>query len=174
MPWMPRLRRAVLLGICEPQMTGIGGDCFVLLKPAGEERIVALNGSGRAPAALSAPDMRGRGLTEIPPESIEAVTVPGPVDAFCRLVGGLGKTRARRQPCARDPLRGGGRAGRAARRARLVRRAHRPARRGPETVLPDKRCRCREPGRSSAHAAPGRGSCAVSQSMAARHSMKAR
>jgi anti-sigma regulatory factor (Ser/Thr protein kinase) len=26
---------AVLLGICEPQMTGIGGDCFVLLKPAG-------------------------------------------------------------------------------------------------------------------------------------------
>lgn len=24
---------AVLLGICEPQMTGIGGDCFVLLKP---------------------------------------------------------------------------------------------------------------------------------------------
>ena len=34
---------AVLLGICEPQMTGIGGDCFVLFKPAGGERIVALN-----------------------------------------------------------------------------------------------------------------------------------
>ena len=24
---------AVLLGICEPQMTGIGGDCFVLFSP---------------------------------------------------------------------------------------------------------------------------------------------
>ena len=24
---------AVLLGICEPQMTGIGGDCFVLSHP---------------------------------------------------------------------------------------------------------------------------------------------
>jgi len=31
---------AVLLGICEPQMTGIGGDCFVLLKPAGDERVL--------------------------------------------------------------------------------------------------------------------------------------
>ena len=45
---------AVLLGICEPQMTGLGGDVFVLLKPAGEERIVGLNGSGRAPAGLHA------------------------------------------------------------------------------------------------------------------------
>ncbi|MGB8815560.1 MAG: gamma-glutamyltransferase, partial [Paracoccaceae bacterium] len=48
------LAAAVLLGICEPQMTGIGGDCFILLKPAGEERVVALNGSGRAPQGLSA------------------------------------------------------------------------------------------------------------------------
>ena len=44
------LAGAVLLGICEPQMTGIGGDCFALIKPAGEDRILALNGSGRAPA----------------------------------------------------------------------------------------------------------------------------
>ncbi|TKA96124.1 gamma-glutamyltransferase, partial [Cereibacter changlensis] len=57
---------AVLLGICEPQMTGIGGDCFVLLKPAGDERIVALNGSGRAPAGLSAAALRDRGLGAMP------------------------------------------------------------------------------------------------------------
>ncbi|GHE03539.1 gamma-glutamyltransferase [Defluviimonas sp. 20V17] len=82
---------AVLLGICEPQMTGIGGDCFVLLKPAGEERIVALNGSGRAPAGLSAAEMRGRGLTAVPPHGPEAVTVPGAVDAFCRLSQDWGK-----------------------------------------------------------------------------------
>ena len=42
---------AVLLGICEPPMTGIGGDCFALLSRPGEP-VVALNGSGRAPAAL--------------------------------------------------------------------------------------------------------------------------
>ncbi|MGB8623496.1 MAG: gamma-glutamyltransferase, partial [Paracoccaceae bacterium] len=76
---------AVLLGICEPQMTGIGGDCFVLLKPAGEERIVALNGSGRAPNGLSASAMREKGLSAVPEDGPEAVTVPGAVDAFCRL-----------------------------------------------------------------------------------------
>ncbi|MHC0052313.1 gamma-glutamyltransferase family protein [Actibacterium sp. D379-3] len=76
---------AVLLGICEPQMTGIGGDCFVLLKPAGDDTVVALNGSGRAPAALSAAAMRDRGLATIPLGAPEAVTVPGAIDAFCRL-----------------------------------------------------------------------------------------
>lgn len=83
---------AVLLGIAEPQMTGIGGDCFVLLKPAGEERIVALNGSGRAPAALSAARMRAAGHTAVPLDGPEAVTVPGAVDAFCRLSKDWGRS----------------------------------------------------------------------------------
>lgn len=76
---------AVLLGICEPQMTGIGGDCFVLLKPAGSNDIHALNGSGRAPAGLVAADLRAKGLTKMPIRGIEAVTLPGAIDAFCRL-----------------------------------------------------------------------------------------
>ena len=44
---------AVLLGICEPQMTGIGGDCFVLFSPAGRDDVIAMNGSGCAPANLT-------------------------------------------------------------------------------------------------------------------------
>ena len=82
---------AVLLGICEPQMTGIGGDCFVLLKPAGEDRVIALNGSGRAPRGLSAQAMRDRGLTAVPLSSVEAVTLPGAIDAFCTLSADWGK-----------------------------------------------------------------------------------
>ena len=76
---------AVVLGIAEPQMTGIGGDCFVLVKPAGSEEIVALNGSGRSPKGLNAADLRARGLTAMPIQAIEAVTLPGAIDAFCRL-----------------------------------------------------------------------------------------
>ena len=79
------LAGALVLGIAEPQMTGIGGDCFVLLKPAGSEEVVALNGSGRSPLGLNAADLRAKGLTAMPIQAIEAVTLPGAVDAFCRL-----------------------------------------------------------------------------------------
>jgi len=82
---------AVLLGVCEPQMTGIGGDCFVLVKPAGTEDIVALNGSGRAPAALSAEKMREDGHETVPVGGVESVTIPGAIDAFCRLSKDHGK-----------------------------------------------------------------------------------
>lgn len=82
---------AILLGICEPQMTGIGGDCFVLLKPAGDDRIIALNGSGRAPAAQTADAVRAAGNTVMPTYAQEAVTVPGAIDAFCRLSRDWGK-----------------------------------------------------------------------------------
>jgi len=76
---------AMVLNICEPQMTGLGGDCFVLLKPAGTEEILALNGSGRAPAGYDADRLRDAGHTTIPARDVAAVTLPGAVDAFCRL-----------------------------------------------------------------------------------------
>lgn len=82
---------AVLLGICEPQMTGIGGDCFVLYKMPGREDVHALNGSGRAPAALTSEMLRKRGNAVVPPHGVEAVTVPGAIDAFCHLSDTVGK-----------------------------------------------------------------------------------
>jgi gamma-glutamyltranspeptidase/glutathione hydrolase len=84
---------AVLLGFCEPPMCGLGGDAFVLLKPPGEARLVGLNGSGRAPAALDAAALRAAGHATMPVRSAHAITVPGAVDAFARLAadwGGLG------------------------------------------------------------------------------------
>lgn len=84
---------AVLLGICEPQMTGIGGDCFVLWTEPGSDEVRALNGSGRAPAGADAAALRAQGQAKVPVGAVEAVTVPGAVDAFCHLsetVGRLG------------------------------------------------------------------------------------
>lgn len=82
---------AVLLGITEPHMTGIGGDCFVLMKPAGSDEVLALNGSGRAPAGLTGAMMRDKGHDTMPLRDANAVTVPGAVDAFCTLAAEHGK-----------------------------------------------------------------------------------
>jgi len=82
---------AVLLGIAEPQMTGIGGDCFVLLEGPNTDGIVALNGSGRAPADLTSAALRDQGHTTVPLNSPHSVTVPGAIDAFCTLSKDYGK-----------------------------------------------------------------------------------
>lgn len=82
---------ALLQGIAEPQMTGIGGDCFVLFTPPGEDRVIALNGSGRAPAALDPDALRASGLSRMPDGGATSVTVPGAIDAFCRLLDDWGR-----------------------------------------------------------------------------------
>ena len=82
---------AVLLGFCEPQMTGIGGDCFALIKRPESDDIIGLNGSGRAPAGLSADALRADGHSAMPRQHVAAITIPGAVDAFCRLHGDHGK-----------------------------------------------------------------------------------
>ena len=82
---------AVLLGICEPQMTGIGGDCFALVKLPGSEEIIGLNGSGRAPGALDADAIRSAGHASMPEHDAASITMPGAVDAFCRLSADHGR-----------------------------------------------------------------------------------
>jgi gamma-glutamyltranspeptidase / glutathione hydrolase len=76
-------------GVVEPQMTGIGGDCFALYSPRAGAPI-ALNGSGRTPAKTDINKYAGAGERDIPPTSPEAVTVPGAIDAWCTLVADHG------------------------------------------------------------------------------------
>ncbi len=82
---------AVLLGICEPASTGIGGDCFALISPAGSDDVLAYNGSGRAPDAANAAALRAQGLSAVPEFGVESVTIPGAIDAFCTLSERFGK-----------------------------------------------------------------------------------
>lgn len=87
---------AILLDICEPQMTGLAGDCFALIKPAGTDTVTAFNGSGRAPAGADPDRLRAQGHSTVPLDGPDAVTLPGAVEAFFRMAeahGHLGMDR---------------------------------------------------------------------------------
>ncbi|MEJ1158906.1 gamma-glutamyltransferase family protein [Prosthecomicrobium sp. N25] len=70
--------------VVDPAMTGIGGDCFVLYSPGGGIPL-ALNGSGRAPSGADPSWYVANCPNGIGQESVHAVTIPGAVEAWCRL-----------------------------------------------------------------------------------------
>jgi len=76
--------------VVEPGSTGIGGDCFVLYAPEGSDEIIAFDGSGRAPAGLNLDWLEKQGINEIDRHSPHAVTLPGAIDAWTRLLSDYG------------------------------------------------------------------------------------
>lgn len=75
------------LNVTEPTSTGIGGDMFALYYSAETGRVTALNGSGRAPAALTLDRLQRDGFsTELPPFHVHTVTVPGACAGWFDLV----------------------------------------------------------------------------------------
>ncbi len=73
---------AAALNVVEPMSTGVGGDLFSLIWLAKERRVVALNASGRAPAAAAIEDVTRTGLNHIPNDSAWSVSVPGTVNGW--------------------------------------------------------------------------------------------
>ena len=85
---------SAVLAVVEPQMTGIGGDCFAIIaQPDGS--IHGVNGSGRAPAMLSADTLRADGHTKIPFTSVHAITLPGALRGFEYMASHFGTRRVR-------------------------------------------------------------------------------
>jgi gamma-glutamyltranspeptidase/glutathione hydrolase len=80
-----------VLGVVEPFMTGLGGDCFVLIWHAAEQRLHGLNGSGCAPRAATREALVEHGYTHMPMLGMLAVTVPGAVDAWCTALHRFGR-----------------------------------------------------------------------------------
>lgn len=74
-----------VMAVVEPAMTGIGGDCFCLVAKPGAD-VWGYNGSGRAPKGASAAALRALGITAIASTSPHAVTVPGAIEAWDRIL----------------------------------------------------------------------------------------
>ncbi len=82
---------AAVLAVVEPGSTGIGGDVFALYCKGGEGAVVGYNGSGRAPMGLTPDVFRAAGVSAIPLTSPHAVTIPGAIEAWDRLVRDHGR-----------------------------------------------------------------------------------
>jgi gamma-glutamyltranspeptidase/glutathione hydrolase len=83
---------AAALNVTEPTSTGLGGDCFALYYEASTGHITALNGSGRAPAALTIERLRKEGITsDIPQFHPYTITIPGACAGWCDLLARHGR-----------------------------------------------------------------------------------
>jgi gamma-glutamyltranspeptidase / glutathione hydrolase len=78
---------AAVLNVVEPGSAGIGGDVFVIAWLAKEHKLIALNGSGRAPSGATPGRMAASSKDgAMPQHGIESATVPGAVDAWDALL----------------------------------------------------------------------------------------
>jgi len=77
---------AAVLSVTEPQMTGIGGDLFAIVWLAREQKLVALNASGRAGSLMTREALLARGFHSGSQQGVMSVTVPGALAGWDMLV----------------------------------------------------------------------------------------
>jgi gamma-glutamyltranspeptidase / glutathione hydrolase len=78
---------AAVLNVVEPGSAGLGGDVFVIAWVAREKKLIALNGSGRAPSGATREYLASRAKdSKMPEHGVDSITVPGAVDAWDALL----------------------------------------------------------------------------------------
>jgi gamma-glutamyltranspeptidase/glutathione hydrolase len=77
-------------GLVNPQMHTIGGECPMLLRLAGESRVIAVNGNTAAPAAATPAAFKKRNLNDVPAEGILAAGTPAAFSALLTVLGRWG------------------------------------------------------------------------------------
>ena len=77
---------SAVLSVTEPHMTGIGGDMFAIVWLAREQKLVALNASGRAGSRMTRETLQARGFRVGSQQGVMSVTVPGALAGWDMLV----------------------------------------------------------------------------------------
>jgi len=77
---------AAMLNVTEPNMTGIGGDCFAMVYFPKTKKVEALNASGRCPRALTLNHFTAKKIAQMPLSGMETITVPGAFDGWLTLL----------------------------------------------------------------------------------------
>ncbi len=80
-----------VLGVMEPMMTGMGGDLFVLYWEKKTGKLTGLNSSGPAPKGLTPEFLAQKGITKMPSDGIQSVSVPGALRGWYAMHQRFGK-----------------------------------------------------------------------------------
>ena len=80
-----------VLGVVEPESCGMGGDLFAIYYDAKTGKLSAINASGWAAKGQTIEFLKSTGLTAMPQEGIQSVTVPGAVSGWSSLHKRFGK-----------------------------------------------------------------------------------
>ena len=81
---------ASVLAVVEAHSTGIGGDCFCLFYSNKDKKVIALNGSGNVPKTVDYTNIKKTKENFIDPYSANAITIPGAVAAWSKLINDYG------------------------------------------------------------------------------------
>jgi gamma-glutamyltranspeptidase/glutathione hydrolase len=84
---------AATIAVVAPHATGVGGDLFAMVWPAGSDEPIGLNASGRAPRAASRARLRAMGYERMPQRGGLSITVPGAVSGWVALLERYGTRR---------------------------------------------------------------------------------
>jgi gamma-glutamyltranspeptidase / glutathione hydrolase len=84
-----------VLQVVEPHLNGPGGEVPILAAPAGQGRVLVVNGQGPAPAAASIQRFRDLGLDLVPGTGLLPACVPGAFGAWMLLLRDHGTLRPR-------------------------------------------------------------------------------
>jgi gamma-glutamyltranspeptidase / glutathione hydrolase len=84
-----------VLQVVEPHLNGPGGEVPILAAPAGQGRVLVVNGQGPVPAAATIERFAGLGLDLIPGTGLLAACVPGAFGAWMLLLRDHGTLRLR-------------------------------------------------------------------------------
>ena len=81
---------SAVLSVVEPGSTGIGGDCFAIIKMS-NKKAISVNGSGINPAKANLEYFKKNKINSIGLLSPHSVTIPGAVDAWYQMHKKFGK-----------------------------------------------------------------------------------
>ncbi len=79
------------LGVFAPMANGMGGDLFAIVYEAKTGKLYGLNASGWSPAGSTPEVLKRKGFERMPQSGINAVTVPGAVDGWDKLLRRFGR-----------------------------------------------------------------------------------